>query len=278
MLQEDWGFGIMVLKWGVDMPNEQEMRLHRCCFAGPRFEVLHASDSVIAEWIETEIRKAIKDGYTTFITGMSMGTDILAGEIVVRLKAEFPDIKLIAISPYPGFEQKWRQEHRKRYRDLIRDADLLKYAAPKYAVDALEKRGAFLIRHSARILLVNGRDTGSVYEIEEQSRIAGLDMRVCTLEQQEELADSARKKETYPMNLAREVYPGREITEEILQSIQKAIENENKASKETVEALFGQGVSLNEYALRKGKSTDTIAKQIERIIHRLAEAANETGE
>ena len=65
------------------MQSEAEMRLHRCCFTGHRPEKLRRSGQDIRIELESEIRKAIQDGYITFISGMARGVDIWAAEIVL---------------------------------------------------------------------------------------------------------------------------------------------------------------------------------------------------
>ena len=74
------------------MPNEAELRLHRCCFTGQRQEKLDKPPEEVRLWLETQIDKAISDGYTTFISGCAMGVDIWAGQIVLRKKAEHPEV------------------------------------------------------------------------------------------------------------------------------------------------------------------------------------------
>ena len=53
-----------------------------------------------AEWLKTEISKAVEEGYTDFITGMARGVDIWAAEDVLRLKEEGADPRLIAASAF----------------------------------------------------------------------------------------------------------------------------------------------------------------------------------
>lgn len=57
------------------MITEAELRLHSCCFTGHRPEKLGRSERDIFSDIDREIRNAITDGYTTYITGMSRGVD-----------------------------------------------------------------------------------------------------------------------------------------------------------------------------------------------------------
>ena len=53
------------------MANESELCLHRCCFTGHRPEKLHMPESAVISGLEREIRKAIDDGFTVFISGMA---------------------------------------------------------------------------------------------------------------------------------------------------------------------------------------------------------------
>ena len=85
------------------MPEEAEMRLHRCCFTGHRPEKLEETPEEVQGWLETQIDQAIADGYTTFISGCAMGADIWAAQIVLRKKKEHPELHLIAATPWPGF-------------------------------------------------------------------------------------------------------------------------------------------------------------------------------
>ena len=43
------------------MPNEAELRLHRCCFTGHRPEKLDESPEEIQAWLEAQIDKAVAD-------------------------------------------------------------------------------------------------------------------------------------------------------------------------------------------------------------------------
>jgi len=90
--------------------TEEEKKKTRCCFTGHRPQKLQRPVDDIKVDLENEILHAIADGYTTFITGMAYGTDIWAGNIVVRLKDRFPDLKLIAAVPFPGFADEWDEE------------------------------------------------------------------------------------------------------------------------------------------------------------------------
>ncbi len=87
--------------------SEQELRPRRCCFTGHRPEKLKRTEEEIKKCLEEAILKAIKDGYTSFVTGMARGVDVWAGQIVLRLRQSNPKLRLIAALPYPGCDSRW---------------------------------------------------------------------------------------------------------------------------------------------------------------------------
>ena len=109
------------------MATESELRLHRCCFTGHRPEKLTRNEAEIVADLEKEIRNAIADGYTTFISGMARGVDIWAAEIILRLRSDGYPIRLICANPFEGFERSWSIDWQKRYTAVLRVADLVKY-------------------------------------------------------------------------------------------------------------------------------------------------------
>ena len=60
--------------------HEQELRQHRCCFTGHRPEKLKIPEEQLCVQLGLEIDRAIEDGFTTFISGMTKGVDICAAE------------------------------------------------------------------------------------------------------------------------------------------------------------------------------------------------------
>ena len=144
------------------MPNEAELRLHCCCFTGHRPEKLTQPDTAVVAGLEKEIRTAVADGFTTFISGMARGVDIWAAEIILRLRKEGQPIRLICASPYEGFERSWSADWQKRYTAIIQAADLVKYICPGYSRACFQIRNEWMVDHSARVIAVfNGEKGGT---------------------------------------------------------------------------------------------------------------------
>ena len=144
------------------MPNEPELRLHRCCFTGHRPEKLDESAKEVQAWLEAQIDRAVSDGYTTFISGCAMGVDIWAGQIVLRKKVDHPGIHLIAATPWPGFSSRWNDEWRQQYTDLLRNADLVINVCTHYHNGVFQQRNEWMVDHSNRVIAYyNGAPGGT---------------------------------------------------------------------------------------------------------------------
>ena len=144
------------------MQSESDMRLHRCCFTGHRPEKLRKSEQDIRIELENEIRKAINDGYITFITGMARGVDIWAAQIVLMLRDEGCNVKLMCACPYEGFECGWSQDWQKQYREILASADLVKYVCEGYSRSCFQIRNEWMVNHAARVIAVfNGEKSGT---------------------------------------------------------------------------------------------------------------------
>ena len=69
------------------------------------------------------IRKLIVEGTEIFYSGMAIGVDIWAAEIVLELKKEHPCISLIAVVPCKTQADRWSEEQKERYRTILAACD-----------------------------------------------------------------------------------------------------------------------------------------------------------
>ena len=144
------------------MPTEAELRLHRCCFTGHRPEKLNCPEEQVKALLDAAVRQAVEDGFTTFITGMARGVDIWAGQAVLKLRAQNPAIKLVAASPYKGFEDRWSDAWKEQYFFLIQWADAVRYICPSYSKGAFQKRNEWMVDRSSRVIaFYNGESGGT---------------------------------------------------------------------------------------------------------------------
>ena len=144
------------------MSTEAEKRMHRACFTGHRPEKLWQAESDICRGLEREIQRAINRGIYVFITGMARGVDIWAAEIVLRLRENSSNIKLICASRYEGFERSWSAEWQRKYHAVLQRADLVRYICPGYSRACFQIRNEWMVDHSALVIAVfNGQPSGT---------------------------------------------------------------------------------------------------------------------
>lgn len=153
------------------MLTEEQKRIHRVCFTGHRPEKLKQSESVIVKALETAIKEAIADGKNVFISGMARGVDIWAAEIVLRLRNEGQNVKLICASPYDGFERGWSAEWQQRYNTVLEAADLVRFICPGYSRACFQIRNEWMVDHSSLVIAVfNGQPSGTKNTIDYAKR------------------------------------------------------------------------------------------------------------
>ena len=78
-----------------------------CCVTGHR-DIPAGQVGHIKKSLEQEVDRAIRDGFTCFISGFADGVDLLFAEIVVERIAKNPSLKLIPVSEATGHAEKSR--------------------------------------------------------------------------------------------------------------------------------------------------------------------------
>ena len=149
---------------------------HACSFTGHRPERLEMDEDKVITWLEEQIRKAVDDGYTDFITGMQRGVDIWAGEIVVKLKKEGLPVKLICACAWNGMQNGWEQDWVKRYRNLLVSSNKTVYVSTKPGRAAFFERNHWMVDHSSRLIGVYTGAPGGTKETVWYAKNKGLEV------------------------------------------------------------------------------------------------------
>ena len=142
--------------------SKQEKKMHRVCFTGHRPEKLTIHEETVKQYLSEEIKKAIDDGFITFLCGMARGVDIWAAEIVLDLKKKGAPIHLICCIPYDDFEIRWSEEWQNKYHTILKEADIVTFTSHKYYNGCLQVRNVYMVDHAARLIAVfNGESGGT---------------------------------------------------------------------------------------------------------------------
>ncbi|MFI3328695.1 MAG: SLOG family protein [Rikenellaceae bacterium] len=114
----------------------------------------------VRERCDSAIDKLVKDGFDTFVTGMSAGFDMLAAVQVLDYKQFNPTthVRLVAVFPYVEIEPKMRALDRECYKYIFNNADEVIFLSqrastdPDFHAEQISKRDEFLLNNSARQL------------------------------------------------------------------------------------------------------------------------------
>ena len=96
------------------------------------------------------------------ISGMAMGIDMICAEIVLDLKARYPDITLEAAIPCRDQDLLWPQKARDRYHCILSRCDSVHIVSEAYTDDCMMKRNQYMVHKSDFILAVwDGKPGGT---------------------------------------------------------------------------------------------------------------------
>ena len=138
-----------------------------CAFTGHRPEKLTLSMEEIENRLEAEIRKAIKDGYKTFINGAQRGVDLYAAMVVLELEKEFPEISLITAIPFEGFDRNFEAVWKNRLNKAIRESAETITISKNVGKAGFWERDDWMVDHASRLIaFYNGSGGGTKHTIE----------------------------------------------------------------------------------------------------------------
>lgn len=97
-----------------------------------------------------------------FISGMAIGVDMYAAEIVLDLKAKYPHITLEAAIPCETQAVKWSEPLRERYFKIAEQCDKETMLQKQYTPDCMQKRNRYMVDRADVLLAVwDGTPSGT---------------------------------------------------------------------------------------------------------------------
>ena len=134
------------------------------CFTGHRniLERFHSVASVSRE-LKVILTDLCNKGYTNFLCGMAVGFDLLAGEMVIDLQRDFPDINLIAVIPCEEQARNFSRVDKERYQRLLSFARESIYTSKNYEMGCMHKRNRYLVVHSSICVAYLYQYTGGTF-------------------------------------------------------------------------------------------------------------------
>ena len=115
----------------------------------------------------TQIGSLIEKGVAVFYSGMALGVDQWAAEIVLDMKKNHPNIRLIAVRPCETQANSWTDEQRERHFSTLELCDDVVTIQKQYTRSCMFKRNRYLVDHAGYLLAVydNGSGGGTAYTV-----------------------------------------------------------------------------------------------------------------
>lgn len=139
-----------------------------CCFTGHRPQKLeYCKNSIQCDELNGKLEELIKnliekEGATHFISGVALGVDTYAANIVLNLKSQYTGITLECAIPCENQAEKWNERDRDVYYDLISKCDKETLLQQKYSSNCMQKRNEYMVDNSDYVIAVwNGKPSGT---------------------------------------------------------------------------------------------------------------------
>ncbi len=126
-----------------------------------------------------QIKKQINEGICNFITGGALGFDTLAAEAVLRLKKEFPQIRLILALPCENQAQGWALAEKIRYEEILLQADEVHCLSKTYTKTCMMRRNRFMVNNSSCCIFYLTRMQSGTYKTVEYAIEQGI--KLCNI-------------------------------------------------------------------------------------------------
>lgn len=97
---------------------------------------------------------------------MAVGFDIAAAEVALDLREELCGLKVVAVIPFEGMQNRFSESDRNRFEQIVKCADESITLAPRYSTEVYAVRNNFLVDNSsACIAYFDGSKGGTAYTV-----------------------------------------------------------------------------------------------------------------
>ena len=146
------------------------------CFSGHR--KLPQDCTELRANLEKAIIELIERGVVFFGSGAALGFDQAAAETVLRLKAQYPHIRLVMVLPCTPEQQslKWTDEQRRQYYSLLEQADKIRILSPQYTSSCMLDRNRHMMDCSAYLICYLREHSGGTFYTINYAEKKGLEI------------------------------------------------------------------------------------------------------
>lgn len=114
--------------------------------------------------LRAAVDQAVERGCRYFLCGMALGCDTYFAETVLEKQAEIPELILEAVIPCPGQADRWLEQDRLRYHEILRQCGRLTVLEDAYSDGCMLRRNRAMVDRADLLISVydgSGGGTGS---------------------------------------------------------------------------------------------------------------------
>ena len=138
-----------------------------CCLTGCRPEHLkfrtdesHPDCVKLKSLLRQEMERLIRrEGVTRFISSLNVGIDLIAAELVLDLKKQYPRVILESVIPYEEQAARWNVSQRERYYEIAGQCDESIQLQTVYTPGCKRKHSRYMVGRGDCLLAVWDGDT-----------------------------------------------------------------------------------------------------------------------
>lgn len=121
-----------------------------------------------------QIKELYEIGVTRFYIGGSLGVDLWAGEMILRLKEQpgYEAIELVVVVPFKGHDRNWDERSRKRLEFLIKHSKEYMTAGETNCQESYAERNCYMVEQTNCMLAVCDNEMENPSAIEKMIRYA----------------------------------------------------------------------------------------------------------
>lgn len=143
-------------------------------FTGHRF-IPYGKLPILKAALQNVIIELYAKGYNNYYCGMAMGFDLLSAEVILSLKTEYKELRLIAVVPYRSQDERFSFTDKKRYRSILNRADETIILREDYCQGCLLRRNDYVLAHSNQVIAYfDGENKGGTFYTCRNAQAEGL--------------------------------------------------------------------------------------------------------
>lgn len=146
------------------MFDKKTKKIVTCCFIEYKTQISPSKDNsgnimFIKELTEI-ITNLIKiNNVTHFISGLSLGSEQCAAQIILELKQQFPQVTLECAIPYETQAENWSETQRNKYFSIIKNCDKETLLQFHCSNNCIQSRNKYMLKNSNYVIYISNEDS-----------------------------------------------------------------------------------------------------------------------